>query len=75
MQKAFHTDGNSSCRAHIQKHYELYKQRCKDGNIPENHHAMPCVLWKELQKAKNNPKAMNATRKAGQVVQANKGTY
>jgi hypothetical protein len=56
--KAFHTGGNSSCRAHIRKHYELYKQRCKDGNIPENHHALPRPLWKELQEAKNKPKAM-----------------
>lgn len=52
MRKAFHIGGNSSCRAHIRQHYELYKKRCKDGNIPENHHAMPRVLWKELQEKK-----------------------
>src|SRR5258708_955657 len=57
LQKAFHIGGNSSCRTHIRKHYELYKQQCKDGNIPENHHALPQPLWKELQEAKKNPKA------------------
>ncbi|KAH9041793.1 hypothetical protein EDB85DRAFT_1886448 [Lactarius pseudohatsudake] len=56
-QKAFHIGGNSSCRAHIRKHYELYKQRCKDENIPENHYAVPQVIWKELQNLKANPKA------------------
>jgi hypothetical protein len=63
--KAFHTGGNSSCRAHIRKHYELYKQRCKDGNIPENHHALPRELWKELQEAKKNPKAMQQRKLDG----------
>ena len=52
MRKAFHIGGNSSCCAHIWQHYELYKKRCKDGNIPENHHTMPRVLWKELQEKK-----------------------
>jgi hypothetical protein len=56
--KAFHIGGNSSCRAHIQKHYELYKQCCEDRNILENHHALPQALWKEVQEAKTNPKAM-----------------
>ena len=55
--KAFHIGGNSSCRMHIRKHYELYKQQCKDGNIPENHHVLPWPLWKELQEAKKNLKA------------------
>jgi hypothetical protein len=44
---------------HIQIHYELYKQQCKDGNIPENHHVLPQALWKELQEAKMNTKAMH----------------
>jgi DNA-binding LacI/PurR family transcriptional regulator len=56
--KIFHIGGNSSCRTHIRKHYQLYKQRCKEGNIPENHHALPRQLWKELEDAKRNPKAM-----------------
>ena len=56
--RAFHAGGNSSCRVHIRKHYLLYEQRCKDGDIPENHHALPRDLWRKLQEAKNKPKAM-----------------
>jgi hypothetical protein len=53
----FYTGGNSSCRAHIRQHYELYKERCKDGDIRENHHALPRQLWKQLEEVKRNPKA------------------
>ncbi|KAH9028422.1 hypothetical protein EDB83DRAFT_2319538 [Lactarius deliciosus] len=56
--KAFHTGSNSSCRTHIRQHYELYKQRCKDKNIPENHYTVPRVIWKELQELRANLKAM-----------------
>jgi hypothetical protein len=70
--KAFHVGGNSSCRAHIRRHYQLYKQRCKDGNIPENHHAMPRALWKELQEARKNPKAMQQGKLDG-AFKATKG--
>jgi len=65
--KAFHTGGNSSCRAHIRKHYELYKQQCKDGDILENHHALPRPLWKELQEAKKNPKVMQQGKLDGVI--------
>ncbi|KAH9000751.1 hypothetical protein EDB83DRAFT_2324577 [Lactarius deliciosus] len=56
--KAFHMGSNSSCCVHIWQHYELYKQRCKDKNIPENHYAVPQVIWKELQELRANPKVM-----------------
>jgi hypothetical protein len=49
---AFFTGGNSTCRAHIRCHYDVYKQRCKEKNIPENHHAIPRDKWKEMQIAK-----------------------
>jgi hypothetical protein len=55
--KMFYTGGNSSCRAHIRQHYELYKKRCEDGNIRENHHALPRPLYKQLQELKRNPNA------------------
>jgi hypothetical protein len=55
--RMFYTGGNSSCRAHIRQHYELYKQRCKDGDIRENHHALPQQLWRQLEEEKRNPKA------------------
>jgi len=51
--KAFHIGGNSSCRVHIRQHYQLYQQRCKEENIPENHWAIPRSIWnarKEPQK-------------------------
>ena len=50
---AFFTGGNSSCRAHIRAHYPEYQQRCKEGNISENHHAMPRDLWRQMQAEKN----------------------
>ncbi|KAH9954727.1 hypothetical protein BJV74DRAFT_800232 [Russula compacta] len=41
QRKAFFIGGNLTCRAHICQHYMLYKEHCKEGNIPENHHAIP----------------------------------
>ena len=57
VRKAFFLGGNSSCRAHIRQHYGLYKQRCKERNIPENHHTIPRPIWREMQLKKQNPKA------------------
>jgi hypothetical protein len=39
--KAFHIGSNSSCRQHIRGHYALYKERCAELNLKENHHAIP----------------------------------
>jgi len=47
--KAFFTRGNSTCRAHIRQHYEIYKERCKEGNIPENHHVLPRQLYWQMK--------------------------
>ena len=47
--KAFFTRGNSTCRVHIHQHYEIYKERCKEGNIPENHHALPRQLYQQMK--------------------------
>ena len=45
--KVFFVGGNSSCRVHICQHYDIYKERCKAGNIPENHHTIPQhIYWK-----------------------------
>jgi hypothetical protein len=49
QRKAFFTGGNSTCQAHIQQHYTLYKEHRKEGNIPENHHAISQPLWKKAQ--------------------------
>jgi hypothetical protein len=48
----FFTGGNSTCRAHIHCHYNVYKERCKEKGIPENHHAIPREIWKEMQAEK-----------------------
>ncbi|RDB17308.1 hypothetical protein Hypma_001668 [Hypsizygus marmoreus] len=47
--KAFFTGGNSSCRQHIRQHYDLYKKKCSDANVPENHWAIPQQLWREME--------------------------
>jgi hypothetical protein len=52
QRNAFFTGGNSTCRAHIRQHYTLYKERCKEANIPENHHAIPRPLWNKMQEEK-----------------------
>jgi hypothetical protein len=46
---AFFTGGNSSCRAHIRQHYEIYKERCKDQDIRESHHAIPRDLYRQMK--------------------------
>jgi hypothetical protein len=55
LRKAFFVGGISTCRVHIRQHYSLYKQRCKDRGIPENHHAIPRPIWKQMEQRKNNP--------------------
>ncbi|KAF8067557.1 hypothetical protein FPV67DRAFT_1561917 [Lyophyllum atratum] len=47
--KALHVGGNSSCRAHIRQHYELYKVRCEANGIPIDHHAVPRHIWKAME--------------------------
>ena len=49
MRAAFFLGGNSTCRTHIRKHYEIYKARCQDGNIPENHRALSQDLYEQMK--------------------------
>ena len=49
----FFTGGNSTCRAHIRGHYDVYKERCKEKDILENHHAIPRDILKEMQEEKS----------------------
>ena len=56
--KAFHKGGNSSCRQHIRKHYEVYKALCEKGGIPINHHAIPRDVWKEMEKENKEKKTV-----------------
>jgi hypothetical protein len=39
--KCFLVGGNSTLRQHCWQHYELYKERCEEANIPVNHRAIP----------------------------------
>ena len=58
LRKAFHVSSNLSCRQHIRSHYELYKARCAEQNIPEHHHTVP----RELERARKK----HASKEAGQ---------
>ncbi|EDR01052.1 uncharacterized protein LACBIDRAFT_312616 [Laccaria bicolor S238N-H82] len=50
--KAFHKGGNSSCRAHIRQHFDLYKQKCEKEDIPMSHWAIPHNIWKTMEEEK-----------------------
>ncbi|GLB39419.1 hypothetical protein LshimejAT787_0605810 [Lyophyllum shimeji] len=52
LRAAFLTGANSSCRQHIRQHYELYKAKCKEADIPVNHWAIPRDIWREMQAEK-----------------------
>jgi hypothetical protein len=47
--KVFFTRGNLSCHAHICQHYDIYKECCKDGKIPENHYTLPWQLYWQMK--------------------------
>ena len=52
LRKTFLTGSNSSCRQHIHQHYDLYKQKCNDSNIPVNYRAIPPHILKEMEASK-----------------------
>lgn len=41
LRGAFFTGGNSACRGHVHKHYDLYAKKCLEKGIPEHHRAVP----------------------------------
>ena len=47
--KCFHIGGTLSNQFHICQHFEAYKTACAMVVIPMNHHAIPRVVWKEMQ--------------------------
>ena len=49
LRKAFHVGGNSSCRQHLRQHWELYKNKCEEKNIPINHWAIPRAVLKNME--------------------------
>jgi hypothetical protein len=64
--KAFHKGGNSSCRAHLRQHYELYKTRCTEKAIPINHWSIPRDIWKVMEEEKDAKKKGRLTKKQEQ---------
>ena len=61
LRKAFFTGGNSSCRAHIRQHYDIYKERCAKANIPENHHAIPRHIYRQMKANKKTKGGVQVT--------------
>jgi len=60
---------------HICQHYQLYQERCKEKNIPENHWAILCPIWnagQELEKHGKDTKQatldLMVTKLAGPLV-------
>ena len=47
--KFFHIGGNLSNQFHIHQHFEVDKTTYAVAGIPMNHHAIPQVVWKEMQ--------------------------
>jgi hypothetical protein len=78
MRKALHKGGNSSCRAHIRQHYEIYKEKCEKANVPVNHWAIPREIWKIMEDEKEEAKRGHSSKKAIQQelnFQVVKGPY
>jgi hypothetical protein len=46
---AFFMGSNTSCRAHIRSHYEIYKARCEEGGIELNERCIPRQILKKAQ--------------------------
>jgi hypothetical protein len=65
LRKAFHVGGNSSCRQHLRKHWELYKKKCEDKNIPVNHWAIPRATLKNMEAGKLDAKKDGTQTKLG----------
>ena len=59
----FHIGGNSSCRAHLRQHYEIYKKRCEEKGIPINHWAIPRTVWKKMEEEKVEETMGRSTKK------------
>ena len=66
-EKALLLGGNSSCCHHARQHYDQYKQRCKEANIPEHHWAIPQPIWKEMEALKNRGQSKKQTNLNGIV--------
>jgi hypothetical protein len=45
----------------------LYQQRCKENNTPENHHAIPRDIWREMKAGKTKPKGKQQVKLDGML--------
>ncbi|KAH9058015.1 hypothetical protein EDB83DRAFT_2315976 [Lactarius deliciosus] len=41
IRKCFLTGGNSTLHQHCRRHYDEYKTKCEEADIPVNHHTIP----------------------------------
>ncbi|KAG1906591.1 uncharacterized protein F5891DRAFT_892289, partial [Suillus fuscotomentosus] len=57
--KAFHIRSNSLCQQYIQSHYEVYKNKCKELGLKENHHAIPHDIANRKKQGKNVQQILN----------------
>jgi hypothetical protein len=46
----FFRGGNSTCRTHIRKHYNLYSQKCEEQGIEENERCVPPEIARAREK-------------------------
>ncbi|KAH9028181.1 hypothetical protein EDB84DRAFT_1258119, partial [Lactarius hengduanensis] len=56
LRRAFLKGSNSTCRQHARQHWESYKKRCEDSDIPVHHWAIPRPIWKEMEAEKRGDK-------------------
>ena len=64
--KAFHKGWNSSCRFHIHQHYNVYKKKCDDADIPIAYWAILRPIWKAMEEVKEEAKRGPSTKKKAQ---------
>ena len=71
IHRAFLIGGNSTCRAHIRQHYDVYQKLCEENNVEVHHHAVPrhIVRQREAEDEKKGEKQQKLDkifpRKAG----------
>ena len=65
LSKAFHVWGNSSRRQHLRQHWEPYKNKCEQKNIPVNHWAIPRATLKNMEAGKLDAKKDETQTKLG----------
>jgi hypothetical protein len=60
LQIAFLKGSNSSCRQHARKHWEVYKKKGKDADIPTHHWAIPRPIGKGQKSDKKGQQKLDS---------------